>query len=48
MRNILMTVMMLMVVALMFVNVVTSSSGIKQEIETKGSSAVIQLGNLSP
>ena len=43
-----MTVMMLMVVALMFVNVVTSESGIKEEIESQGSTAVTQIGNLSP
>lgn len=48
MRNILMTVMMLMVVIVMFVSVVSGSSGIRQQIEQRGSQAVIEIGTVSP
>ncbi len=39
MRNILMTVMMLIVVALMFTNVVTNSGGLRERIESQGTTA---------
>ena len=48
MRNILMTVMMLMVVVLMFVNIVSSGSGIRHEIEERGTEAVTDISTLSP
>jgi hypothetical protein len=49
MRNILMTVMMLMVVILMFVNIVSSdSTGIREQIEIKGTEAFTDISTLSP
>jgi uncharacterized membrane protein len=48
MRNILMTVMLLMVVVLMFVNIISSSTGIRQEIENRGTEAVTDIGEVNP
>jgi uncharacterized membrane protein len=48
MRNILMTVMMLMVVALMFVNIVSSSGGLRSQIEQKGTEANNDIISLNP
>jgi hypothetical protein len=49
MRNILMTVMMLMVVILMFVNIVShDTTGIREQIELKGTDAFNDISALSP
>lgn len=48
MRNILITVMMLIVVALMFTNIIAKdSTGTKARIETQGTTANTKLGALS-
>ncbi|MFD0673911.1 hypothetical protein [Cohnella sp. GCM10027633] len=49
MRNILITVMMLIVVALMFNNIVAQdNTGTRARIETQGTTANTSLGNLGP
>ncbi|CAM3967592.1 hypothetical protein COLU111180_17050 [Cohnella lubricantis] len=49
MRNILITVMMLIVVAVMFTNIITKdSTGTKARIETQGTAANTKLGELAP
>lgn len=48
MRNILMTVMLLAVVALMFVNIINGSDGLRSQIETQGQQANTSIQNLSP
>ena len=48
MRNILMTVMMLAVVALLFVTIVTSEDGLRDGIEEQGTTATTQINNLTP
>jgi hypothetical protein len=49
MRNLLITVMMLIVVALMFNNIIAKdNTGTRARIETQGSAANTQLGNLQP
>jgi hypothetical protein len=48
MRNILMTVMLLMVVVLMFTNIITSEEGIRAQIELKGSEASQDISGLNP
>jgi hypothetical protein len=49
MRNILITVMMLIVVALMFNTIVAQdNTGTRARIETQGSTANTTLGNLQP
>lgn len=47
MRNILMTVMMILVVIFLFTNIVTDSGGIKDQIEEHGTSAKNHLSGLS-
>jgi uncharacterized membrane protein len=47
MRNLLMTVMMLIVVALMFTNIVSSTGGLRQQIETQGTAANGDIAALS-
>lgn len=47
-RNLLMTVMLLAVVALMFVNIVNGSSGLRSNIESHGSAANQSISSLSP
>lgn len=48
MRNILMTVMMLMVVVLMFVNVVSSDTGLRKGIEERGVDAITEINAVNP
>lgn len=48
MRNILITVMMLIVVALMFINIVADTDGTRAQIETKGNATNIQIRDLTP
>lgn len=48
MRNILMTVMLLMVVVGMFVNIISGGTGIRQQIENRGIEAVTDIGEVSP
>lgn len=48
MRNILMTVMLLAVVALIFVNIVNGDDGLRSQIEDQGESAITRIENLSP
>ena len=49
MRNILITVMMLIVVALLFTNIIAKeSTGTKARIETQGSTANEKIAGLSP
>lgn len=49
MRNILITVMMLIVVALLFTNIITKeTTGTKARIETQGETTNEKLGQLSP
>lgn len=48
MRNILMTVMLLMVVVVMFVNIISGGTGIRQQIENRGIEAVTDIGEVSP
>ncbi|MFC5468609.1 hypothetical protein ACFPPD_07735 [Cohnella suwonensis] len=49
MRNILITVMMLIVVALMFNAIIaTDNTGTRDRIETHGNTANTTLGNLQP
>jgi hypothetical protein len=48
MRNILMTVMLLMVVVLIFVNVVSSPGGLRSQIEQKGRDAITDIISLTP
>ncbi|WP_239618455.1 hypothetical protein [Cohnella mopanensis] len=49
MRNILITVMMLIVVALLFNTIIAQdNTGTKARIETHGNSANTTLGNLAP
>jgi hypothetical protein len=40
MRNILMTVMLLMVVALLFTTIVANPGGVREQINTQGDSAI--------
>jgi len=46
MRNILITVMMLIVVAVIFVNVVTKNGGLQDAIEKQGSHAITRINDL--
>ena len=48
MRNILMTVMLLAVVALMFVNIVGGDDGLRNQIETQGDEANTRIQDLQP
>lgn len=48
MRNILMTVMMILVVILLFNSIVTGSGGIRNEIQDQGTTVVQQIKSLSP
>ncbi|GIQ71017.1 hypothetical protein [Xylanibacillus composti] len=48
MRNLLMTALMLMVVVLMFIQVVSGSGGLRDQIEAKGSDAIAQISNVTP
>ncbi len=48
MRNILMTVMLLLVVILMFTNVIAGTTGIRQQIEQRGAQAVTDIGAVNP
>lgn len=49
MRNILVTVMMLIVVALMFTNIIAAKgTGTRAEIEQQGSTANTNIGALAP
>ncbi|MBN2982629.1 MULTISPECIES: hypothetical protein [Cohnella] len=49
MRNILITVMMLIVVALMFTNVIAQDgTGTRDRIETQGTTTNTTLGSLAP
>lgn len=50
MRNILMTVMMLLVVILLFNSIVAGSdgSGLRGKIQEQGNTAVSRIGDLSP
>ncbi|GAB2671022.1 hypothetical protein ACFQWB_13770 [Paenibacillus thermoaerophilus] len=48
MRNILVTVMLLIVVALMFMNIIADSDGTRSQIEAKGNSANTQIRDLTP
>lgn len=47
MRNILMTVMLLMVVALLYTSIVTNEDGIKDQIQSQGDSAIDSLRSLT-
>lgn len=47
MRNILMTVMLLMVVALLFTTIVSGAGGIRAQIETQGDNAVDDISGLT-
>ncbi len=47
MRNILITVMLLIAVALIFVNVIGGPNGMKAQIENKGSNANTTIQNLT-
>jgi hypothetical protein len=48
-RNILITVMMLIVVAVLFTNVITQdSTGTKDRIQTQGTTTNTKLGSLTP
>jgi|HigsolmetaAR202D_1030399.scaffolds.fasta_scaffold208339_1 ABC-type cobalt transport system substrate-binding protein len=46
MRSILITVMMLIVVAVIFVNVVTKNGGLQDAIEKQGGNAITSINNL--
>jgi len=49
MRNILMTVMLLIVVVVMFNNIVSQpNTGMRARIETHGNSANAQIGSMTP
>lgn len=49
MRNILMTVMLLIVTALLFTNIINDgTTGIRRNIETKGDTANTNITNLAP
>lgn len=48
MRNILITVMMLIVVALMFTSIVAKDDGLRQQIERKGNTANSAITGLTP
>lgn len=48
MRNILMTVMMLAVVAFLFVTIVTNTGGLRDGITNQGTSATQQIEALKP
>lgn len=47
MRNILMTVMLLLVVVVLYTNIVAKEDGLKDQIETQGSSALEKLQELT-
>ncbi|WP_166245169.1 hypothetical protein [Paenibacillus turpanensis] len=47
MRNILMTVMLLVAVALLFTSVIGGTNGTKAQIQNKGTSANTTISNLS-
>ncbi len=48
MRNLLMTVMLLAVVALLYMNIVSGEDGIYLQIQNKGNAANAQLEKLNP
>lgn len=48
MRNILITAMMIMVVVLLFINIVTSPDGIRDQIEQQGTNAIDDIRGLAP
>jgi len=48
MRNILITVMLLAVTALIFVNVVNGNDGLRSQIENQGQAANTSIANLNP
>ncbi len=48
MRNILITVMMLIVVAILFTNIVKGPGGLQENIKTHGDSANTKLKELTP
>ena len=48
MRNILITVMMLIVVAILFTSIVKGNGGLQQNIKTQGDKANQQILNLTP
>ncbi|CAM3379414.1 hypothetical protein [Marinicrinis lubricantis] len=48
MRNILMTVMMILVVVLLFVNIVSGTGGVKEQIQTQGTNAKTKISSLTP
>jgi hypothetical protein len=48
MRNILVTVMLIIVVALMFTNIIASPTGTRAQIETKGTTANNNISALVP
>lgn len=47
MRNILMTVMLLVVVVLLFVNIISNDGGIREQIQERGADAITDISSLS-
>lgn len=47
MRNILVTVMMIIVVVVLFMGIINSDTGIKSSIEEQGNKAITQIENVS-